>query len=235
MAKKGQKHYRKWEAAVAKATTRLGRQKARLARGQASCKPKGRSRYLSPTAHILAPRTGARDGRGGSHEEFPSPPGRSWLLAVARGGLGQQARASNPNLGKGRKVELRTGKQLFTALLGSQEQSRVAGIGSGAAGSGALKGRLLTRSVRWGLFWERRQPLRSQAAPLQHTAAGMLGLASHSAAVLCFRVLQGCSSKKCPSLGQTGVCQAEPVHGCMGSANTAATLLGMWDFLSSLP
>lgn len=58
---------------------------------------------------------------------------------MARGGLGWQTRSSNPNLAQGRKVKLRTGKQLFTALPGMQEQSWVAGIGAGATGSNALK------------------------------------------------------------------------------------------------
>lgn len=34
------------------------------------------------------------------HKEFPSPPGRSWLPAMARVVLGQQARASKPDLDK---------------------------------------------------------------------------------------------------------------------------------------
>lgn len=58
--KKGQKHCRKGEAAVAKAMTRLGRQEARLAGGQPSCKPEGPSGFLSPTARVLAPRGDAR-------------------------------------------------------------------------------------------------------------------------------------------------------------------------------
>lgn len=53
--KKGQKCCRKGEAAVAKDTTQLGRQEARLAGGQASCKPKRHSGHLSPTACILTP------------------------------------------------------------------------------------------------------------------------------------------------------------------------------------
>lgn len=58
---------------------------------------------------------------------------------MARGGLGWQTRASNPNLAQGRKVKLQTGKQLFAALPGMQEQSWVAGFGAGATGSNALK------------------------------------------------------------------------------------------------
>lgn len=58
---------------------------------------------------------------------------------MARGGLGWQTRASNPNLAQGRKVKLRAGKQLFAALPGMQEQSWVAGIWAGATGSSALK------------------------------------------------------------------------------------------------
>lgn len=58
---------------------------------------------------------------------------------MARGGLGWQTRASNPNLAQGRKVKLQTGKQLFAALPGMQEQSWVAGFGAGATGSSALK------------------------------------------------------------------------------------------------
>lgn len=39
--------------------------------------------------------------------------------------------------------------------------------------------------------------------------------------------------KKVPSLGQTdSVCQAEPLHGSTGLANTQATLVGVRDFLS---
>lgn len=140
--KKGgrQKPRRKGEAAVAKATGRLGRQEARLAVGQASCRPEGRRGHLSPMACMDAPRR----GRGGGREEFPSPLEKSWLPAMTRGGLGRQARASNPNLAEERKVELRAGMQLFAALPGMQEQSRVAGIGAGSAGGTALSGRSLT-------------------------------------------------------------------------------------------
>lgn len=96
--------------------------------------------------------------RGGGREEFPSPPGRSWLLAMAHGGLEHQAQASTPNLAEGRKVELWTRKQLFASLPGMQEQSRVAGTGAEATGSGALRGMLLTQPVSWGLHWERGSP-----------------------------------------------------------------------------
>ena len=149
-----------------------------------------------------------RDGRGGSREEFPSPPGRSWLPAMARGGLGWQAQASNPNLAEGRKVELCTGKQLFAALPGMREQSRVAGIGAGAAGGGALRGRLLTQLVKWGLRRERQQPLRSWAAPFQHTAAEMLGYTPRS--WQCCRALLPCAGgkiiKKAPLPGTNRWC-----------------------------
>lgn len=158
------------------------------------------------------------DGRGGGHEEFPSPPGRSWLPATTRGGLGQQARASNPNLAKGRKVELRTGMQLFAALPGMQEQSQVAGIGAGATGGGAHRGRSLTQTVRGTLLGKVAAPL-----PMGNVFAAR-----------CVRdarphLRQGRSPKKSPSLGQTDdVCQAEPLQGDRGTADTAATLLGMW-------
>lgn len=59
--KRGQKCCRKGKAAVAKAATWLGRQEARLARGQASCKPKGHSGHLSHMAHILAPCAATRN------------------------------------------------------------------------------------------------------------------------------------------------------------------------------
>lgn len=155
---------------------------------------------------------------------------------MARGGLGWQTRASNPNLAQGRKVKLRTEKQLFAALLGMQEQRRVAGIGAGATGSSALRRRLLMQPVRLGLCQEKWQPFHSWAPPLQHAATGMLGFSPCSAAVNLPPCTGGTNMKKVPSLGQTdSVCQAEPLHGSTGLANTQATLVGVRDFLSPVP
>lgn len=167
-----------------------------------------------------------QDGRGGSQEEFPSSLGRSWLSAMTRGGLGWQARASTPNLAKGRKVQLQTGKQLFATLQGMWEQSCVAGTGVGADGGGALREWSLTQMGRQGLCQERHQPLCSWIAVLQHTQL-------HSRQ--CCHMLDIWSSKKPSSRGPTdSVCQAESVHECTGLVNSAATVLGMQDLLSPI-
>lgn len=84
----------------------------------------------------------------------------------------------------------------------------MAGIGAGAAGGGGLKGRSLTQPVRWEFCREKRQPLRSRAAPSQHAVARTLGFIPTAA-----MRWKDNHQKKSPSLGQTdGVCQAEPVH-----------------------
>ena len=108
------------------------------------------------------------------------------------------ARASlSPPPGRGRKVELRRGKQLFTALLGMREQSQVAGAGDGAAGVAPLEGGHQGGGSTHG------QHL------LQHVVAGMLSLAPRMPCMV-----EGHSSGRSPSLGQTeGACQIEPVHG----------------------
>ena len=104
------------------------------------------------------------DWRGGGREEFPSPPGRSWLLATAHGGLGRRARASDPNLAEGREVEPWTAKQLFAALPGMRGQSWAAGVGAGAAGGGALGRRSLAQPVKGAL------PGKAAAPPLPRGA-----------------------------------------------------------------
>lgn len=108
------------------------------------------------------------------------------------------ARASlSPPPGRGRKVELWIGKQLFTALPGMQEQSQVAGAGDGAAGAAPSAGGHQGGGSAHG------QHL------LQCVVAGMLSLAPRMSCTV-----EGHSSGRSSSLGQTeGACQIEPAHG----------------------
>lgn len=148
---------------------------------------------------------------------------------MARGGLGWQTRASNPNLAQGRKVKLRTGKQLFTALPGMQEQSWAAGIGAAATGSSALKEEVPDPAdgVRTLSGKVTVPPL--MAAPLQQAATGMLGFTPSSAAVNLSPYTGGTITKEVTSLGQT---MCVKLNLCMEVANTEATLGGTRDFLS---
>lgn len=110
VAKKGRKSCRKGKAAVAKATTWLGRQEARLARGQASCKPKGHSRHLSHMAHILAPCAATRNSlllRGGAGSQ-------PWHVECLGSRHEPQTRIW---ISEGRLTD----KQLFTVFPGMQE------------------------------------------------------------------------------------------------------------------